>query len=191
MIFKYLLLVVLLIKTSRSTSLYKTDTSKFFDYFNYDMSTHVSVQTHHKQAELTTCFTCAKSQSNEDCNRKAIDEPCAHSDEVDSLRACLTVHQFNAHSLETFYIEKKCITKCSPDLVGCQTQVKMSKSSKKHVHVRTCSYCCSKSYCNLDSVLSEEQALNRTDINSASFNSANSIRSSLNYILFLIVFLVL
>jgi hypothetical protein len=105
-----------------------------------------------------TCFVCDKSISNEDCNRKAIDEPCSQTKERNH-HSCLTVHQFNSQTLETLFIEKKCIQTCSPELVGCQSTI-----NKKHQHIRTCSYCCSKNYCNLESIVNVEQAFNKTDI---------------------------
>lgn len=66
-----------------------------------------------KQVDLT-CFTCQRSKSNDECNRKAIDEPC------DSRRpACLTVHRFNSLTMKTISVEKKCALDCSAKMVGC------------------------------------------------------------------------
>lgn len=76
-----------------------------------------------------TCFTCEKSRSNEECNRKAIDETCeqklAASEHLreSSLApngrnySCMTVHKFDAQN--TISIEKKCSTDCRPDMIGC------------------------------------------------------------------------
>ena len=66
-----------------------------------------------KEVDLT-CFTCQRSKSNDECNRKAIDEPC------DSRRpACLTVHRFNSLTMKTISVEKKCALDCSAKMVGC------------------------------------------------------------------------
>lgn len=158
-----LISLILLVTVCEGNSIFKSDI-KIFDYLSeYDYTNN--------QPDLT-CFTCDKSQSNEACNTKAIDEPCNHSHRGSEKKfhSCLTVHQFNSNTLETISIEKKCIQECTSEMVGCETSIFMS-STKKHQHVRTCSYCCSRNYCNLESVINVEQAFNRSDIVSFSNNA--------------------
>lgn len=124
----YYSLIVLLVATSVSANLsYKLiEELLFFDDFDLQ--------------DQLTCFTCSASESNDDCNHKAIDEPCAsmtsthsvsHGDEHSvnqtitmshdtvTKYACMTIHRFDASSLRTVSIEKKCSTVCGPDQVGC------------------------------------------------------------------------
>ena len=80
-----------------------------------------------------TCFTCANSYSNEECNLKAIDEPCAlntsftnntNESQGDKEKnpnfACLTIHRFDISSSRTISVDKKCTTECSKEIVGCK-----------------------------------------------------------------------
>lgn len=74
-----------------------------------------------------TCFTCQKSSTNENCNTKAIDESCGSINKLENALAnvkmtgCMTIHRLNTKTRETIYIEKKCVQKCLPSMVGCST----------------------------------------------------------------------
>ena len=35
------------------------------------------------------------------------------------MTGCMTIHRFNTQTRETIYIEKKCVMKCSAEMVGC------------------------------------------------------------------------
>jgi hypothetical protein len=93
--------------------------------------------------EELTCFTCDKSISNDECNRKAIDEPCEiTSQDQNSTNsknnnnfACLTIHKFNSITLETISINKKCSLDCRPDMVGCSSTV-IKTNSNNHQHIK-------------------------------------------------------
>lgn len=100
-------------------------------------------------ADQLTCFTCDKSRTNDECNRKAIDEPCqqklinymnvnlneraAPSDVVATANSyaanfsCLTIHKFDAQTLKTIYVEKKCSADCRPQMVGCTQSINYNK----------------------------------------------------------------
>jgi hypothetical protein len=90
--------------------------------------------------EELTCFTCDKSISNDECNRKAIDEPCKITNEDKNSTktnfACLTIHKFNSVTLETISINKKCSLDCRPDMIGCSsTVIKSNPNNHQHVKV--------------------------------------------------------
>lgn len=61
-----------------------------------------------------TCFTCS-SNSNEACNRRAIDEPCSIHDAI-----CMTVHTFMPDDFQTVRVDKKCVSHCNKDVIGCR-----------------------------------------------------------------------
>jgi hypothetical protein len=102
-----------------------------------------------------TCFTCAKSKSNYECNRKAIDEPCnqvklietkrmkksAASESTDddlslSTLACLTVHTFNSLTQKTISVEKKCSLDCNAEMVGCSVKSPSMHHNHQQQHIR-------------------------------------------------------
>lgn len=87
-------------------------------------------------SDQLTCFTCDKSKSNDECNRKAIDEPCQQklmnrlnsNFEIITNYSCLTVHKFDLTTKTTLSIEKKCSIDCKTNMVGCQLSSPLENS---------------------------------------------------------------
>lgn len=83
------------------------------------------------------CFTCDQSDSNDECNRKAIDEPC-HSNTLEKNHqptnySCMTIHKFD--SRRTLSIEKKCSNDCKPEMIGCVIEIENNAGVNKQIEV--------------------------------------------------------
>lgn len=146
-----------------------------------------------------TCFTCDKSRSNEECNRKAIDETCqqkqinnnlldaaavttqATATAVSFNYSCMTVHRFDSSSKKTISIEKKCSADCRPDMIGCINEQP----------IQTCTYCCNKNYCNMESAVTKEEtyklARNILEANSSTRLPLNQLIVAINVLFLLLI----
>ena len=91
-----------------------------------------------------TCFTCSRSRSNDECNRKAIDESCAMPSSSPSAAAtpgrqpsyaCLTTHRFSVLTSKTIYVEKKCVNDCVSHRSGCVVSSMQNATNKDIVQV--------------------------------------------------------
>ncbi|CAF1035519.1 unnamed protein product [Brachionus calyciflorus] len=103
-----------------------------------------------------TCFTCAQSLNNEECNKQAIDEPCRAltPNSTNDKYICMTVNKMNMNDLKSISVEKKCVIECNRAEIGCKLD-----ETNENVQIKTCKYCCDDNYCNFNSTIDTEQSI--------------------------------
>lgn len=128
------LIIAIVLRCQRAEAYYLQ--AELINIFNKNLIDEFFSDNSKSNQHQLTCFTCDKSNSNEECNRKAIDEPCFQSSDHQTPSnellfaqnkldrrniGCLTVHNFDAMSKKTISIEKKCSLNCTMESVGCST----------------------------------------------------------------------
>lgn len=90
----------------------------------------------------------------------------------------MTIYTYGHVEMKTISIEKMCAQDCTRQMVGC--------SIDEIRHTTTCTYCCSKNYCNMDVAKTEQQALSLA----VSLLAKNGAGASRNFhLIYLIIFL--